>query len=174
MHGNTWTSHAVNIRCGISIGYTYAFKFWLNMRLTLRWQAIYLTVLEEQHSKGNYGSLAKYCPPSDISTHLELIVFAVVGEVRFKYLVLTKFKILTPDIPWDVPFVQILTIYPKICPALLWLLYWQIHFEKTSPKQFFQALMLIWCEKLVLTVQAKIKNVLSEPSILYIGLYRVY
>ena len=59
------------------------------MRLTPRWQAIYLTVVEEQHSKGNYGSLAKYCPPSDISTHLELIVFAVVGEVRFKHLMLT-------------------------------------------------------------------------------------
>ena len=72
-----------------------------------------------------------------------------------KYIMWTKYKILTPDMSSDVPFVQILTISPKICPALLWLLFWQIHFEKTSQKQFFEALMLIWCEKLVFTAKIK-------------------
>jgi len=48
-------------------------------------------------------------------------------------------------------FFQILTIDPKVCSALLWLLYWfymgKNKFEKTSPEEFFDAFLLIWMWK---------------------------
>jgi len=66
----------------------------------------------------------------------------------------TKFEILTPYISWDtVHFVEILTIYPKIASVLLWLLYglyklWgKTSFEKTCPKELFDAFMMIWVWK---------------------------
>jgi len=44
-----------------------------------------------------------------------------------------------------------LTIYPKIASALLWLLYGlymgKTNFEKTYPKEFFDAYMMIWVWK---------------------------
>ena len=60
----------------------------------------------------------------------------------------TKFEILTPYISQDtVHFVEILAIDTKIASALLWLLcglyMGKNNFEKTSPKEFFDAFMMI-------------------------------
>ena len=81
----------------------------------------------------------------------------------------TKFEILTPYISWDtVHFVEMLSIDPKIASALLWLLYglyyiWgKTNFEKTYPKEFFDAFMMISVWKVDLTAEIKIsENVLS-------------
>ena len=56
----------------------------------------------------------------------------------------TKFEILTPYISWDtVHFVEILTIYPKIASALLWLLY-RLYMGKNN---FWENLSkrVLWC-----------------------------
>ena len=65
----------------------------------------------------------------------------------------TKFEILTPYISWDtVHFVGILTIYPKIASALVWLLYGLYYGEKQIlrkliQRSFVDAFMMIWVWK---------------------------
>ena len=65
----------------------------------------------------------------------------------------TKFEILTPYISWDtVNFGGNFDNLPKNCfctsMASLWVIYMgKTNFEKTSPKEFFDAFVMIWAWK---------------------------
>ena len=90
----------------------------------------------------------------------------------FKY-VWTKFEILTPYISWDtVHFVEILTIDPKLLLHFygfsMGYIWGKTNFEKTYPKEFFDAFWWFECEKVDLTAEIKIsQNVLSSFGALY-------
>jgi len=67
---------------------------------------------------------------------------------------------------WNIlPLVQMLTIYWKICPVFLGLLYWQCtgknKLEKTCPKQFSDSCVLLWVWEQIKTTKIKIYEMYS-------------